>query len=349
MRVTHFAEIAPNRCGLYGTARDLITAEKKVGIDAGIVDATLSKGDSIYNGKLEMYPKNVDPGLEVSTLEWAMSSDVFVRHSLLPTGVQNLGKPLVMAVHGRPESSYRLEESGTIPVINTFQRRGADKRYKAFPVFWKEYMSFWSTIIPKEKLFYIPAPVDLDYYAPFGEPYDLGEHQGSPNILICDIWRDDVIPLNMILAALEFQQKYCKTAKIHLLAVQGKVLNALAPILKGVKDLGALGIICGQTKEINKFYASADMVITPHVIATRIVRESLASGVPVVAGSGNKYTPYTANPMDVSSFAKSINDCWVDIKEDDKTVRTYARKTAEACFNPLNTGMAIKEMFEVII
>lgn len=349
MRIAHFAEVAPNRCGLYATTRDLIVAEKLIGIDAGVVDATVIKNEPMYNGKLEIYPKITDSSLKTKDIDWAMKADVFMRHSLLPVCVQNIGKPLVMAVHGRPESSYRLEESNTIPVISTYQKRGADKRYKAFTVFWQEYMSFWSTIIPKEKLFYIPAPVDLKYYAPFGKPFQFGENNGNPNILICDIWRDDVIPFNMILAGLEFQQKYCKTAKIHLLAVQGKILQVLAPILKGVKEFGALGAICGQTKEINEFYAAADMVITPHVIATRTVREPLACGVPVVAGSGNKYTPYTANPMDTVAFAKAINGCWEDLRDDGKTVREYARKTAETCFDLERTGKAMKEMLERIL
>lgn len=344
MRIVHFATVAPNRCGLYGTARDLIAAEKLMGFDAGIIDADVAKNEPIYNGRLEVYPKIIDPVLKPKDMEWAMKADIYIRHSLLPTCVQNLGKPLVMAVHGRPESSYRLEESNTVPAISTFQKRGEDKRYKAFLVFWQEYMLFWSTIIPKEKLFYIPAPVDLQYYAPFGKPFQFGEHNGSPNILICDIWRDDVIPFNMIVAALEFQQKYCKTAKIHMLAVQGKVLSTLAPILKGVKEAGALGVISGQIKEINEFYAAADMVITPHVIATRTVREPLACGIPVVAGSGNKYTPYTANPMDTSAFAKAINECWEDLRDDGKTVREYARKIAESCFNPKRTGEAMKQM-----
>lgn len=348
MRICHCAEVAPNRCGLYGTARDLIKSERLFGLDAGILDCSVCSG-TVINGTVEGFPKVKEPLLKRESIEWASKADVFVRHSFIPVELQNLGKPLVMALHGRPESSFRLEQSGQIPVISSVKKRGEDKRYKAFITFWPEYMIHWSTLIPREKLFYVPAPVDLEYYAPFGEPFQLGEHNGSPNILIADIWRDDVLPFNMIFAALRFQQLYCKTAKIHILALQGRDLEIMADMLAGVKAAGALGVLGKHTKDINKFYAAADMVITPHTIATRTVREPLACGVPVVAGTGNKYTPYTANPSDIDGFAKVINDCWIDLKDDGATVREYARKTAEKYFNLKRTGEAMKEILERII
>ncbi len=349
MRVAHFATVAPNRCGLYGTARDLIFAERKAGLDAGLIDANIAINEPVVNGWLDGYPKIKDDLLKPETMDWAKQADVFIRHSYIPVGFQNTGKPLVMAMHGRPESSFRLETSGTLSAISTFYKRGIDKRYKAFITFWPEHLDVWKTIIPPEKLFYVPPPIDLDYYSPQGNKQDLGENSGEPNILIADIWRDDIIPFNQIFAALKFQQEYCPSAKIHIVALQGKNFKAMAPSLARIKVMGALGCVSKMTVKIVPWYRSADIVITPHTIATRTVREPLSCGIPVVAGAGNKYTPYTACPTDISGFAKAINRCWQDYKSDKKAVKEMARKTAEIAFNPELVGQAMKETLERIL
>lgn len=348
MKIAHFVSVAPNRCGLYGTAKDLLKAEQKAGLDAGIVDADIIKGDIAVNGQIEGYPKLKDDIVRHS-YEWGKRADILIRHSLIPVGLQNIGKPLVMAMHGRPESSFRLEQAKVIPVISQFYKRGIDKRYKGFICFWPEYMLEWSLLVPTEKLFYIPAPIDTNVYKPEGEKADLKEHSGSPNILVADIWRDDIIPFNVIFAAVRFQQKYCKTAKIHILALQGENLKIMSHFLAKIKAVGALGVISPMTTKITNFYRAADMVITPHTIATRTVREPLACGVPVVAGSGNRYTPYTANYLDTESFADAINKCWQDVKADKKAVSEISRKMAIKYFGLERTGKIAKEVYERIL
>lgn len=348
MKVAHFVTIAPNRCGLYGTARDLLKAEQGVGIDAGFVDCSISNNEAVVNGFIEGYPKIKDDEIIPKSVGWARRADVYIRHSLIPVELQNSGKPLVMAVHGRPESSFRLEASGQIPVISMLYKRARDKRYAAFLCFWKEYIFQLSTIIPRDKLFYIPAPVDLEHFSPGKPKYDLGENAGSPNLLICDIWREDVIPFNVIFAALLFQQKYCKTAKIHVVALNQKDLEIMSGFFRGIKELGALGILSKMNTRIRDFYMSADIVITPHTIATRTVREPLACGIPVVAGTGNRFTPYTANPNDIEGFAKTINSCWQDYKSSPSEVKRMARQVAEMSFNIETTGEAMKVVLEKI-
>lgn len=349
MRVVHCATIAPNRCGLYGTARDLVNAELKQGIDAGFLDVVPVTNQGVtINGMMEGYPKVKDPMLKPKSYEWAKKADVYIRHSYIPVELQNIGKPLFLALHGRPESSFRLEIETKQPIMSTIFKRGQDKRYKGFLCFWKEFMVPWQLVVPREKLFYIPAPVDLDYYNPKGDIFNLKEKAGNPNILIADIWREDIIPLNLIYAVAIFQQKYCKTAKLHVLALQGKKLKAMIGTLVGLKNIGVLGGVIPMTKKINNFYRAVDMVITPHTIATRTVREPLACGIPVVAGAGNRYTPYKASHLDIDAYAKAINECWEDLKSDRKAIKDMARKTAEIAFNPKNTGEAMKKVLEKI-
>lgn len=349
MRVAHCVTVSPNRCGLYGTTKDLVRAERMVGIDAGVIDVHISKNEPIINGWQETYKKIKDEELVPKSIEWARKADVFIKHTYIPMELQSLGKPLLLALHGRPESSFQLEMIGQVNVLSHVQKRTADKRYKGFICFWKEFLSFWSFIVPEEKLFYVPAPVDLEYYSPKGDVFDFKKHNGSPNILIPDIWREDVTPFNLLDSATRFQQYFCKTAKIHILTIHGRRLKVLGGILSGMKRVGALGVIMPMIKNIRELYRAADIVITPHIISTRIVRESLACGTPIVAGTGNQYTPYSANPMHPYAFAKAIKECWDDITSDPNTIKSMARKTAEMAFNLERTGKAMKKVLENLV
>lgn len=349
MRIAHFAAVSPNRCGLYGTVKDLMKAEQQVGIDAGIIDVGVSNGDIVADGRIEGYPKISDPLLQPKDCAWAEKADVMFRHTLIPTYLQNIGKPLVLPLHGRPESSFRLEAEQNNLIMTTLSRRIIDQRYKAFLTFWPEHVDYWATMCPREKLFYVPAPVDLEIYTPDGDKWELGEHDGRPNILIADMWREDVNPFHVIHAAFRFQQKYEPNAKIHIAALQGKHLNALSPMLAGMKKAGALGLIFGLHPDIIKIYRACDLLVTPQTIATRTVREPLACGVPIVAGHGSKYTPWTADPRNPDEFAEKINECWQAIKASNGELRGMVRKSAEMLFNPLTTGMAVKTAMEAIL
>lgn len=349
MRIAHFASVSPNRCGLYGTVKDLMKAEQQVGIEAGLIDVGISTGEIVADGKIEGYPKIADPLLVPKDCKWAEQADAMFRHTLIPTYLQNIGKPLVLPLHGRPESSFRLESEKNNKIMSTLARRAVDPRYRAFLTFWPEHVDYWKTMLPAEKLFYIPAPIDLQTYTPEGDKFDLKEHAGEPNLLIADLWREDVNPFHVIHAAFQFQQKYCPTAKIHISALQGSHLQGIAPMLTGMKKYGALGLIFGLNPEIIRIYRSCDIVLTPQTIATRSVREPLACGIPVVAATGSKFTPWTANPANLKEFAAKINECWEALRQNRDELKKCVRKSAEVLFDPMKTGTAMKAMLEAIL
>jgi FkbM family methyltransferase len=328
MKVAHFSVFAPNKCGLYHTAKERVLAERTAGIDARFI-AFDEKG------------KCTDGDFETEDIKWSYRADILVRHSAIPEHIHNAGIPIVMALHGRPESSVRLEESNTIKVITSINNKAHDSRYKAYITFWPEHVDMWNLIVPREKMFYVPATVDLDEYSPKNEKHDLGKDNVSPNVLIPDIWRDDVIPFNVLFAAERFVAK--NGGRVHIIGMPKKYIQAMTPFFLGMKKRGTLGYLSGQIRHIKGMYRSADIVATPHVIATRSVRESLASGIPLVAGEGCKYTPYTANSMDVDGFADAIDRCW------NKPEDVSPRQVAEQEFNYQNAGKAAKSIFDAIL
>jgi FkbM family methyltransferase len=328
MKVAHFSVFAPNKCGLYHTAKELVLAERLAGIDARFIACDEKE-------------KQKDGDFETEELKWAYRADILVRHSVIPTHLHNAGIPVVLALHGRPESSMRLDQSTKNKVITSiYNKAEADARYKAYVAFWPEYIDIWSDIVPKDKLFYAPATVDLDEYKPENKPYDLGKYNSSPNILIADLWREDVTPFNTIFSAAQFVR--ANGGKIHLAGIPKDCLRSMSPFLMNLRNEGIVGHIFGQIKHIKGMYAACDMLVTPHVIATRTIREALASGLPVVAGAGCKYTPYTANPMDIHRFADAIWCCWDDKNQ---TPREMAQKE----FNLKQSGEAMKKVFDAVL
>lgn len=328
MRIAHFAQFAPNRCGLYATVRDLVLAEQKLpGVDAGFIDYA-------ENGGCRVGQRDGD--LVTMPLEWAYDADVLVRHTAIHPELHNSGIPIVMALHGRPESSYRLEAaSKDNPVLTVIANKGQDERYRAFVTFWPEFLLPWSTIVPQRKLFCVPAPVDLTAYAG-GTDLHL---EGEPKILIADIWRDDVVPLNALFGAIEFLRRHAPKGKIHLVALPPD-LKGVGPVVAQAKKAGYLGHLNGQIRGIRDYYQSCDIVVTPHVIATRIIREALACGRPVVAGDGCTHTPWTANPAKPESYADAILSCWQNLDQAKRKAREYAEKW----FDPMTAALAMVEV-----
>lgn len=328
--MAHFSSWGPNKCGLYHTARDMVLAERLVGIDAGFI--------AIDDNAVAL-PKQKDGNFESETVTWAGNADILVRHTCMPTLLHNSGKPVVMAMHGRPESSMRLEQQKN-KIITSYYNKSYDARYKAFITFWPEYMDIWSNLIPPDRMFYVPAMVDLEQFKPDNEKFNLGDYDTKPNILIADLWREDITPFNTLFAAVKFVKK-CG-GKIHMAGIPQECLSAMAPFLTNLRNEGVLGHLFGQIKHIKNMYASADIFVTPHVIATRTIREALASGVPVVAGKGCRYTKFQANPMDIDAFAEAIEECW-------KFKDHNPRSDAEKYFNFRQAGDAVKKVFEKVL
>jgi SAM-dependent methyltransferase len=217
-----------------------------------------------------------------------------------------------------------------------------DYRYKGWITFWEEHKIFHSLKVPEDRLYYVPAMVDLEEYNPEGVKVKFGEKHkeldGRPNIIIADMWRHDMTPYTMLYAAAHFQKKYCPEAKVQIFGVPEKKCDSLIHLMK---DNGVIGNMMHAVKPMSNVYRGGDLLITPHGIATRIVRESLACGLPIIGGTTNKYTPYRADPRDIEAFARQINRCWKDIKKG-KQLAKAARKKAEKEFGLKKAGEAVR-------
>lgn len=336
MKIAHFAAFAPHGAGQYETVRDLIKAERIVGIEAEFVDYA-------FQGKMENRVGLQDGHITTVGLDYAKEADVLFRHSAIPPKVEKeTGKPVVLCLHGRPESTWRIGFGGEGKLIETIIQSSKKPNYKEFITFWEPFVFYWQNIIPAREVRYIPTPVDLMRYNPVGGRHKFHE-TGEPNIVIADLWRLDDSPFNVIFAVEKFRQKYCNKAKLHIYGLPKEEHRAF---LAKLRADGLFGDFFSPVAGLSSVYRAADLVVTPHIIATRVVREALASGCPLVGGEGNPYTEFQANAKDIDAYAAMINKAWVQTKDCRDEYGRLMRRRATNSFNLQQTGEAIKKLIE---
>ena len=348
LKIAHYLNFAPHQAGIYGTATDLVRAERKQGLDVQVVDY----GNGMNPPQRHSRVGCVDGDITTIAPDAAMDSDVIVRHSALPQKVFDSDIPLVMPFHGAPEYTFMLEHTGNTAVLKELFVSTKNPRYKAFITFWKENLFYWEAMFPGKKIFYVPASVDLDKFNPGGKLYEFPE-PGKINIVIAGVWRKEyTTPYSVLFAAAKFVRDKCPEARIQVFGVPAdhkKYVKNTGPVnrtLLALRKIKAVGGCYRIVPNLDEIYRSADMAITQHTIASRTVREALASGCPLVAAAGCKYTPYKADPRDTDGFVKAIEKCYKDIMKNRQAVRDQARATAEREFSLDKVGKAMKRVFE---
>ena len=346
MRVAHFCRFSPDKSGQYSTVRDIIKGECDIGIDAGMI-ATLEEPPMFFYDDKPL----TDGTLTTKNRMWAKDADVFVRHTTIPPLFASLSKPSVMCLHGRPENSFMLGHLGKMPVYYIIAKAAQEKEHNAFVTFWDEYKFHWELLIDNQIVYSIPSPVDLNRYSPDGDKFYWGDKSGSPNIVIADMWREDTTPYNAIHAAAYYIRNMNKDARLHIFGFPPPKVQSTAMLGGLMQHKNIMGHICETMPNIEVAYRAADMVITPHRIATRIVREALACNTPVIAG-GCKFATYNADPRNPKAFAEEIAKCWGDIqaakRDRGKPKMTY-RAIAEASFNPKKTAEGLLAVFKKVL
>lgn len=323
--VAHIAQIAPHQTGLYGTARDIVKAERELGLDARLVDPKMPKVGEVH-------------GVPVASHQWACSCPVWVSHSGTNKCLEPEDRPVIHVMHGRPYSSYLLGIQGKTHVYPVLM--GWAEKYAAFVTLWEEFLPYWRHLLPAEKLHAAPPPVDLGAWTPDGPSgYRFGGKRGEVNVLITDIWREDKNPHETIHAFSLYAEKNPE-ARLHLYGLPRNPSRALMSIFAPLKKRGVLGEAKGIVSGLANAYRAADVLITPHRIATRTVREALACGCSVVMSPrvGEQYTPYTCQCADIEGFAQQMDRAIQNRKAKRTDQTAINRASAMRHFDPKRTA-----------
>jgi len=303
--------VTPGLCGLFETANNLIEAERALGIDAVIVD-----------------PLKEDVPLD---------GDLLVDHSGLTDAMWKSGLPVIHVRHGRPHSSFLMQESGGKKVFTSL--RNGRARYARVVTFWKQHVPYLELLFDRTDIVVLPPPVDLKAWHPSGSVHDFGANKGVVNLVCADIFRLDEDPFHVLVACGLLPGDF----KVHLAGLKGGINQATNTL---VSMLGSnRGSMFSWIKELACLYRAADLVISPHKIATRAVREAMACGVPVLADLGNEHAAFTADAHDAKAFAEGIIRASAYVSPTKLETRLYA----ERHFDPLDTAKAFLKVARSVI
>lgn len=321
VKLAHIAIVTPHRCGLYETTRELVVALRKVGIDSRIYDPKPKEG---------MVESRESA---VCDLDWAKSADLLINHSGLGENLEASTVSVIHVAHGRPRSSFLLEAKGGTPIYSHYYHKSRDKRWKAVVTFWPEHKPYLEVMWPDTPVRVVQAPVDLDAWTPNGpNGYNWHGKGGKINVVCTDAWRDDIDPFPALNAFALFARQV-SGAKLHIYGAS-KNTQGWAPLLKRIQDDGNLGEVRRQIKGLAHVYRAADMLISPHTIYTRAIREAMACGCPVVRVNGSLY--HTVSEM---RLLPKVG--WNSHKQ--------ARMSAESRFNPAKTATEFRVVVDEVI
>ena len=364
MRVAHIANMTPGQCGLYETTRDLVIHERRLGVDARIVDirnavptspSTVKPAGSCpqcgFTQLQTITPERTMPdwaedrGVVKAPLTWLESVDVICSHSGIPDHLPHGAKaPRIHVAHGRPHSSFLLGQQQNNHVWKAYENYAKDDRWKAIVTLWPGFGKYWQLVFPRPVHEFSPF-VDLERWKPCKSDYNFGGKSGEPNIVISDVWRQDKDPFQCLFAFAEFAKAY-PDAKLHLYGLNPNDSSALSPILTALQNRGVLGEVKGHVDNLVEIYNAADLLLTPHIIATRTIREAMACGLSVVAGGDQPYTPYGCEPERTNQYADVMTRAWGDVSKHREARRSDTRTAAECLFDPMKTAMQFVKLFE---
>lgn len=384
MKIAHAVTILPGRSGLYETAREIAAALRAIDHDARMVPTTspLNPTITIPEAALGIVdPKTFEPaelvedrGVPSAPEEWLAEVDVVLNHEWFDEQQRVLcpDTPVVQMLHGAPEYCFKLENSGAFGGIRAYssihaisQGSNADQ-WAAFVTMWPQHVPYWEVIIPPDKLHCIQSCVDLEYWDPAKvEPdYDWGGTPGEINVVCTSSWRPGNVDIYEVVTAFYHFAKaladgtkrpgcYCKgPAKLHIYGGKDKLnlpSEAWEVLARRLTECDMLGEMPGWvgTERMRSIYRTADVMITPHHVATRGLREAMAMGCPVVAIMDDAFRAVGSFPSQPSPG--SIMNNITAAVETRFMYRGVDRRDACALFNPAVTAAQLVEIIEGVL
>lgn len=316
MNIVHFAPFAPNGCGLYEAARDMIVADRIAGHYTLLVDTGVFIGGQHTPGESGKVDSRYGIPVETSDPAVAMDADLIIAHTGIPDPwIVGSQAPIIWMLHGRPQACFRPEQFGNGNSFSLLASVAKWPRVKSLVSFWPYHKPFWLPIIPETKLVVLDSPpIDPQRFSRSGNAWGFDGMGGKVNVVLADSLREDVDLYEVTNGIIEF----CKGnsgVKFHFFGMENP-LRCWEFLVQELRMLGGLGQIWARRTGMDEVYRGADLVLSPHKITTRVIGEALSCGTPVLAAHGCKHASLTCDPSDPFDVAKVLELAISKIKQD---------------------------------
>lgn len=314
MKIAHFSFVGPYKCGMYETTRELCVAELEAGYDACLIDT------SWYPKGKPSVTSSRDRGVDIKPLSWAADADIHALHSVIPSELYGKA-PIACFLHGAPEYVFYSECFGHQKGdrgFSTLLLYAQDTKNKVqFVTLWDRHVDIWKTYLGNN-VSYVPSCVDMSQFQLEGEKITL-QNPGRINIGFCDSWRETYWkdPFRVMSGIRLFYERN-DDVRLHFFSIPSEkkrdVLwdRTICAVKRNCP--GLVGGIYERVRGMAKVYRALDIVVSPVREESRIVRESMSCGTPMITMRGRTYSNYTADFSDPEQICNALEECYKDIK-----------------------------------
>jgi hypothetical protein len=352
LKIVHMTNFAPGKSGMWESVQELMYEERRVGYDARIIDVVS------YNPlRLKLDKKNnvlkegLVQGIENDT--WSQEADILCWHRFLPeVYFSDNRKNLIMFLHGMPDYVFMQEHEGKDKAFSLIKGSyNALDNCRAFIGMWRSHDGYWSHLL-KNKLVNTNCWVNFDK---INKKADGNFDKNHIKLVCLDTWRGHKEPywiLNAVKILIEKYERKEIPFKITL-DIFGQEPREIPSCWFAVIDewLNKYIFLRGYGKP-QEIFDNHDIVLTQTVEETRVVRESLLAGMPIIGGEVSAdYTDYKAGFRDVKKYSEEIERCCYDIIDEKKRKDLHIKNREYALnnFDIKKNAEPIFECFERIV
>jgi hypothetical protein len=307
MRICHIAPFAPNRCGLYESARDMARADIMGGNEVVFIDAGIVKDGVQEPQKFGEVDDRAGFRLVSANNDMINTSDVLIMHTgFSDSWIVRSQIPIIWVVHGRPLACFKPENAGKGNSYSLYRTVSLWPRSKKMLYFWPEFRPYWEGVFPDEKHLVFKYPVVDETRFKVTNKIDI-KSRGKYNIVICDTNRDDIDNFELVNGLVE-AVKQIKGLKIHFCGLEFPLTNAWNILLGKLKAVNGLGDCYERLKNMENIYNTFDCLISPNRIITRTICEALCCGLPVINqnNQNNIVCDYTCDMADTKDVVEAV-------------------------------------------
>lgn len=283
-----------NKSGMNRVAESMVLAEKKIGIDAHLVDV---QNDAKW-GEVE-------------------DADVHISHTHFPDVMRNrVTKPLRIAWvgHGTPEHVFKMaveagskDTYGFADGVMLLQHwlRTAD----AIVTFWPRHQAIYQSMCDKHTTVdCIPLGVDKAFWA---GGVSRGKYQGAPSLFSCENAHDIKWPLDILIAWPWIYPKHYG-ACLHVAYLPNNIHRWFFPLVNanGSSYSAHISGLTWGHEDLRNILKSVDYYIglVRYGDFNRMSMEAGAAGLPLISYRGNPYADYWITEGDQRQIAEEVLD-----------------------------------------
>lgn len=351
LKIAHMCNVAFGKSGMFESVYELMHQELAVGYNAKIIDVV---ANNPIRKKINKNHPDLLNGNIIGTEEdnFSQDADILCWHRFMPEEYfEDKRKNLIMFLHGMPDFVFMQEHEKQDKAFSLIA-----KSYSQIPNcyyyigMWKVHEGYWNHLLPG-KLVNTNCWADLTRIQPKAD-YNFNKEHIK---LVCfDTWRGHKEPYWVINAVKILINKY-ERGEIPFkvtLDIYGQDVSSIPEVwILLVKEYLNKYIFFrgyGQPQDIFNNY---DIALTQIVEETRIVRESLLSGIPLIVGEESvEYTDYGAGFRNVEAYSREIERCCLDIMDDDKrkAIHKKNREYAIQNYDVVKNAEPIFDCFEKV-